>query len=520
MINLLYASGNQLPSAQETALSGHKRSYIATLYHNLNSTPSSFCKTDDKEGSWQQQLNLGFKNHRPNAGNAGIPTTLLHEAFGIFKDTFNSDDDASWGTGLVAEDFNFTAKFCREMSKVYSGKKGEDMRRDAANLLLGEYLGELVTPSKVCNAGTSETDGTVFALVGNDKRLPMPIMIAEVKTEIGSGGGEPTLEGLAYYMWSITHGLSMVATTTAANLTVMPLLLLSLVGPNLSFSFLATGETVVMDPATPFLSCLFLPFDTPQMTQTAKAFRAMKDCVKNLQQMYCTLQQQKLPTTSASAAAEGSSSSASPRTDQLQFPYRRHFSFHGSRVEFDYDKRYADKLVFEAHTTTAPSSGVTTIPPLNTGLIVKFTRTYCIEAHTICHSFHRAAPQLYAMEELAGGWFIVVMELLRGFDIYFPLDRPLHDELEAVIANLHAHGYVHGDLRVCNILVGLWEDSAHLADRRRRICLIDFDWTGKEGSTRYPGFMNHQDVEWPDGASDNLPLQKAHDVHFLNSFKP
>eukprot|EP01035_Chromulina_nebulosa_P041437 gene41437-56060_t len=194
-------SGNLLPSAEETARSGHKRPYLATLYHNLNSTPSSFCKTDDKEGSWQQQLNLGFRNHRPSASNAGIPATLLHEAFGIFKDTFNSDDAAS--SGLVAEDFNFTANFCREMSKVYDGKNGENRRRDAANSLLGAYLDVFMTPSKVCNAGKSETDGTVFALVGNDKKLPMPIMISEVKTEIGSGGGEPTLDGLAYYMWSI-----------------------------------------------------------------------------------------------------------------------------------------------------------------------------------------------------------------------------------------------------------------------------------------------------------------------------
>ena len=163
-------SGNLLPSAEKTARSGHKRPYLATLYHNLNSTPSSFCKTDDKEGSWQQQLNLGFRNHRPSASNAGIPATLLHEAFGIFKDTFNNAS-----SGLVAEDFNFTANFCREMSKVYDGKNGENMRRDAANSLLGEYLNVFMTPSEVCNAGKSETDGTVFALVGNDKKLPMPI---------------------------------------------------------------------------------------------------------------------------------------------------------------------------------------------------------------------------------------------------------------------------------------------------------------------------------------------------------
>jgi hypothetical protein len=265
------------------------------------------------------------------------------------------------------------------------------------------------------------------------------------------------------------------------------------------------------------------------MTQTAKAFRAMKDCVENLKQFYGTLlqQQQQLPITSPAIIERSSSSSSSSSTiiaihrmKQLQFPYRRHFSFLGSRIEFDYDKQYyAEKLVFEAHTTTAFSSGVTMLP-LNTGLVVKFTKTYCSEAHTICHSFHRAAPQLYAVEALAGGWFIVVMELLREFEMYFPLDPSLPDALEAVVVNLHAQDFIHGDLRVCNILVGPLEDSADVADRkRRRICLIDFDWSGKEGNARYPGFMNHQDVQWPAGASDNLPLQKAHDLHFLNLHK-
>jgi len=52
------------------------------------------------------------------------------------------------------------------------------------------------------------------------------------------------------------------------------------------------------------------------------------------------------------------------------------------------------------------------------------------------------------------------------------------------------------------------------------VCVIDFDWSGREGDVTYPGFMNHIDVNWPEGASDNKFIYKAHDLDFMMTYKP
>lgn len=87
--------------------------------------------------------------------------SLLHEAFGQFSDTFHSDQ-----YDLEANDFNFAADFCRAMCQVYTGKKGEGARRDIANALISDYIRLELTPRKTYNGGTSETDGTIFATLG------------------------------------------------------------------------------------------------------------------------------------------------------------------------------------------------------------------------------------------------------------------------------------------------------------------------------------------------------------------
>ena len=50
------------------------------------------------------------------------------------------------------------------------------------------------------------------------------------------------------------------------------------------------------------------------------------------------------------------------------------------------------------------------------------------------------------------------------------------DGLRKLVAEFHAEGYVHGDLRGANIL----------ADQTNFCQLIDFDWGGKCGEAKYP----------------------------------
>jgi len=63
--------------------------------------------------------------------------------------------------------------------------------------------------------------------MGSFEKPFVGVPISEVKTEIGSGGCDPTIEGLAYHMWSVAKGLSVQGAAYAREISVMPLLLLS-----------------------------------------------------------------------------------------------------------------------------------------------------------------------------------------------------------------------------------------------------------------------------------------------------
>jgi RIO-like serine/threonine protein kinase len=99
---------------------------------------------------------------------------------------------------------------------------------------------------------------------------------------------------------------------------------------------------------------------------------------------------------------------------------------------------------------------------------------------------------------------MLVMEAVEGEDFSIGLHARVSNRLQEVVCNLHRHGFVHGDLRANNICVA-----------GERVCIIDFDWSGPAGEQRYPNFMNHLDITWPDGANDGELVLPAHDMEWL-----
>jgi len=146
-------------------------------------------------------------------------------------------------------------------------------------------------------------------------------------------------------------------------------------------------------------------------------------------------------------------------------------------------------------------------------ICIKFTHRYSKEAHLHCAELG-FAPKLQGFEVLPGGWYMIVMDDLVGYDLLADLPdtdrlpRSLFEAIGTQLRTLHARQMVHGDIRDTNILVK--------KDDRTQFIIIDFDWAGVEDVVEYPPLMNRTNVQRPEGARDGLPIKAAHDLEMLD----
>ena len=82
----------------------------------------------------------------------------------------------------------------------------------------------------------------------------------------------------------------------------------------------------------------------------------------------------------------------------------------------------------------------------------------------------------------------------------------MKEQCNNILGILYRHKYVHGDLRNVNMLV----------DQSGKVKVIDFDWAGKHNDAKYPMFLNHQELTWPNGATDGQPIEYAHDKYWVD----
>lgn len=71
---------------------------------------------------------------------------------------------------------------------------------------------------------------------------------------------------------------------------------------------------------------------------------------------------------------------------------------------------------------------------------------------------------------------------------------------------MHTNSYCHGDLRPSNIMIRTRDET---------ICILDFDNCGQIGIATYPPFLNHQEMNWPEGASDGALIATEHDTYWI-----
>ncbi|KAF4623412.1 hypothetical protein D9613_002414 [Agrocybe pediades] len=177
----------------------------------------------------------------------------------------------------------------------------------------------------------------------------------------------------------------------------------------------------------------------------------------------------------------------------------------GETIKFDYVRKAVPDsatLVFMG-TTSAHED-----------ICIKYTQSYSKEVHLRCAAMG-IAPQLRGFQDIGGGWFMVVMDALDLSTYQFiqndlERNRPTEGQvafIRARLEDLHVAGFVHGDLRACNLLIPKnGEDGA---------MFIDFDFAGEVGKTVYPEDIETEHIARPEDVAPYGLVLPEHDIAML-----
>ncbi|CAG8647716.1 1984_t:CDS:1, partial [Paraglomus brasilianum] len=191
------------------------------------------------------------------------------------------------------------------------------------------------------------------------------------------------------------------------------------------------------------------------------------------------------------------------------FPWPTTYEASNTQVRFTYELQpYPDRLIFIGKLDNDDT------------VLIKFTKTYSLDAHRICAALG-CAPQLLGYRKLGSIWYMVVMECLDP-DVYKPYSSltfrdpadnllRLGSKVRKAIGALHSNNLVHGDIRDANILVNRNMDDFKI---------IDFDWAGEANIVCYPTRINHYGIVRPRDAQFGMPITKEHDKFMLNVLFP
>ncbi|KAF8335524.1 hypothetical protein F5887DRAFT_989005 [Amanita rubescens] len=144
-------------------------------------------------------------------------------------------------------------------------------------------------------------------------------------------------------------------------------------------------------------------------------------------------------------------------------------------------------------------------------VVVKFTARYNEVAHRLL-AMAGLAPGLHFCDRVIGDLYMVVMEHVNGKSIWqlqeekIPLPAIISKEVDKAVHLLHENNIVFGDLRDPNIL---YDESVG------RVFLVDLDWSGRDGESRYPATLNLSNT-WAEEVLPYSIMHKAHDLWQLD----
>ncbi|CAA7270391.1 unnamed protein product [Cyclocybe aegerita] len=440
--------------SEENTFSHLKRAKLATTAPSTIANPSTY-------ESMQRKSNEKILNDRPEPDDEIPPIPLLYNGFGHFLDILDGDADILGLDKVDSSKLRLEVnEFACNMCYFYAM---EDDRRDKALPALDKIFaarsGVKIPTIHAAAIGSVRSDGDSVGKHGG------VVLTTKFKNRVARITAIPEVELVGYVARSHVKGMEEMRELFER--WRVPCLGLTVVGSDVKFyAVIVLDSRYRLVSLTPALSCIRSALDGCDRTALYTAFTTASVLQAHIVQdidRYLAALPPKIP----------DGAHRCPAISKL----RRYGSLSDDYLTFGIQKLHPCKqsqhLLYIAETED---------PDYQT-VLIKFVQGYLAELHAFCADSNHA-PHILAFEKLPGGWLAVAMEYISsGVTITTAALSWLAScrerwasQLWKLVKSFHDSGFVHGDLRVPNII----------CDDKDRVLLIDFDWSGKEGQVSYP----------------------------------
>ncbi|TRM63414.1 hypothetical protein BD626DRAFT_271443 [Schizophyllum amplum] len=457
-------------------------------------TPSASCKPrkyKDIQAGPTALLDGRYGGSYPNS--AALPIEVLHPAFATFN-AITSDLNHHLDKDILIA----TKKLMVAASQVVAL---ETDRSETTHTLLSDLLNVTLHQTTSVDRSAGDYIGTYTR--NEEPTGPATLVIVEEKAELGSSD-DPAVKAEFSYLqhWSAK------STQKLANATSCPSFIVAIAGAYVCvLGAVITTHTIVNHLTDYVWIGGGRAIDIGHIYRVARIFSALRRAIHELTSYYADL-----PKRGPNSIYFSQATSYADESGVVHFRYLR-------PLKPGADSSCASFLARELKKTEG--ANLAGDPPLVDGerlFVVKFVERYGVEAHELLAS-HGKAPKLFyygniweSAPERHGckGRKMVVMEYVKGQHFPEAPASAMREVLFTTVRILHDAGYVHGDIRMPNVLI---KDGEGDADAR--ILLLDFDWAGKEGEVHYPPDLSRE-IPWASGIEEFGLIKKEHDIAMIH----
>ncbi|XP_024545646.1 uncharacterized protein LOC9648576 [Selaginella moellendorffii] len=421
--------------------------YAKDTFLKLQQNPSASCS----RRKWAQFTNPQcYCYWGPEEASPEIPVKLRHPSFAQLREAMEITPDEE---DISMESFLW--------SQVSAGFENDDDMKEKLVHRLDRYLGERI--HREIRLENCPCDGIII-------RRKEPRILFEFKSELGAG--DPCFEVLGY----IRNWVSQE--TKAGRKASFYGLCVSVVCPYIQvagYVYDSASDTIEMEPLTDIV-CVYGP--RQNRGRVAKLLHGIKEFLRldlatggpvNLP--YLLWNYKNVQVVDA---------------ESLVFKFEDH---HGCRkiAKFVVYNSYG----VEAHHAWA-ANGMA--PAL-------------IELKAATPPFYMAVMDCLAEED---GWRSCV-DLVRDWKLNNSMDKvaKLQDIVKHRVQKCHDDGFVHGDLRLTNLM------CKEEANGNLEVKALDFDWSGEKGKAMYPTILNDK-IKWHPDVKYRALIRAEHDLWFVD----